>query len=204
MLSTLDLVFDINYDTKAINLEELINPKSGNEVKIYIPTLMQFIEKGEPEESPAGLDVNCFVCEEVPAINEEVEKRNYFIGILQNNSTSVDIINKTEEEGKILRTFIEKDAELRCMFKNGKLSQLMVNTDINADNTMTDFHFFHFNNEGGYGGTYIPSPYKHNNPDANVNPNKGRQGTKVNTNAGVTTKTVSPPLRSVRGGRYTT
>ena len=186
MLSTLSLEYDILEEAKAISLEEVVNPKAGLEVNVYIPKLMQLIDKGEPMTMPAKTSISCFVNAGDCAIEltPGLEEKNYFTGKFQNNSTSLDIINKTDEEGKIIRTFVEQDAELRCAFKNNKLKQLQLNTDINADDEMTDFHFFHFKNDHGFGGTFTPSPYNSKNPYADINKEPGKKGsTKVNTSA---------------------
>ena len=46
-----------------------------------------------------------------------------------------------DETGDLVATYVDKNKKIRCRFKNGKLSQLRLNTDDTLSDLSTDIEF---------------------------------------------------------------
>ena len=143
MISTLEQTFDLEEDTKAIILRKRINPKSGDQLKVYIPRVMRGIERGEPKVkiSPVqyrGAFANAPECK--PQISPLLREQNYLIGLYQNNSGSKSVVKVVyNEDEDIAKTYIPEEKEVRCTFVNGKLKQLRLNTNNNMTYDANEF-----------------------------------------------------------------
>lgn len=156
MLSVLDVVFDLEEDTKAVILRKKINPKSGDQLKVYIPRIMRGIEMGIPkiQISPVqyrGAFANAPECK--PKISSMLREQNYLLGVYQNNSSSRSIVKVVydEEEEDIVKTYIPGEQEVRCQFMNGKLDQLRLNTDDNMNYLANEFIYDQYMLKGDLG-----------------------------------------------------
>ena len=153
MLSKLNLNYNFEEETLGYVVEKVNKPKGGSIIKLYIPRIMQNIKKGQPKITVSKVQHNnCFInapeCK--PTISGIFKEKNYLTGILENNSsvTQISVTEKktytmldvNEEEytaETIINQYIPEGASVRCIFKNGKLSSLRVNTD-NSTKGITD------------------------------------------------------------------
>jgi hypothetical protein len=133
MLSTLNLIYDINEDTGCELLQRITMPAPGSKVKVYIPRLMQNIEKGtEPIEYPcpnqyAGAFINDAACR--PSISGTIKEKNYLVGVIDNNaSVTAEAVTAYDKYGKITTQIVPMGELMRCSFLNGKLTQLRINS----------------------------------------------------------------------------
>lgn len=145
MLTNFENLFDLEEETKAIILAKKNNPKSGDQLKVYIPRIMRGIEKGKPKItiSPIqyrGAFANASDCR--PKISTTLREQNYLLGLYQNNSTSKSVVKVVyNEEEDIEKTYIPDDREVRCAFVNGKLKQLRLNTNNNMEYSANEYVF---------------------------------------------------------------
>lgn len=145
MLTNFENLFDLEEETKAVILSKKNNPKSGDQLKVYIPRIMRGIEKGKPKIkiSPTqyrGAFANDSSCK--PKISETLREQNYLLGLYQNNSASKSIVKVVyNEDDDIEKTYIPDEKEVRCMFVNGKLKQLRLNTNDNMNYSANEYIF---------------------------------------------------------------
>lgn len=145
MLTNFENLFDLEEETKAIILSKKNNPKSGDQLKVYIPRIMRGIEKGKPKIkiSPIqyrGAFANASECK--PKISTTLREQNYLLGLYQNNSASKSVVKVVyNEEEDIEKTYIPDDKEVRCLFVNGKLKQLRLNTNNNMEYSANEYVF---------------------------------------------------------------
>lgn len=143
MLSTLELDYTLEEETKAIILKKKNNPKTGDELKVYIPRVMRGIEKGKPTItiSPVqyrGAFANAPECR--PQVSNLFREQNYLIGLYQNNSASKSVVKVVyDDENDINKTYVPEEEEVRCNFINGKLNQLRLNTNDNMSFEANEF-----------------------------------------------------------------
>lgn len=155
MLSTLEMTFDLEADTKAIILKKKNNPKSGEELKVYVPRVMRGIDKGEPKIkiSPIqyrGAFANSSECK--PKISSMLREQNYLVGIYQNNANAKPVLKVVyNEDDDIEKTYIPEEEEVRCQFLNGKLGQLRLNTDDNLTYQANEFIYDEYVLKSDYG-----------------------------------------------------
>lgn len=143
MLSNFEMTVDLEEETMAVVLKKKTNPKSGDELKVYIPKVMRGIEMGKPKIkiSPVqyrGAFANSAECK--PQISHMFREQNYLTGIYQNNANSKPILKVVyDEEGDIEKTYVPIEEAIRCKFMNGKLEQLRLNTDDNLEFLANEF-----------------------------------------------------------------
>lgn len=148
MISNLEIVFDLEENTKAVILKKTSNPKSGDKLKVYIPRLMRGIDKGKPKIkiSPVqyrGAFANASECR--PIISNTLREQNYMTGLWENNSGSKSVVKVVyNEEQDMSKAYIPEESEVRCAFINGKLSQLRLNTNDNMDYTANEYIYDQF------------------------------------------------------------
>ena len=145
MRTNFENLVDLEEETKAIILSKKNNPRSGDQLKVYIPRIMRGIEMGKPKIkiSPTqyrGAFANAEECR--PEISDTLREQNYLLGLYQNNSASKSIVKVVyNEDDDIEKTYIPKEKEVRCMFINGKLKQLRLNTNDNMAYSANEYIF---------------------------------------------------------------
>lgn len=160
MLSTLELPFELDAETKSIILTKISNPKTGDEIEVYIPRVMRGITKGKPKVSISptvysGAFVNDSSC--MPTISETFTEQNFIIGKYENNSQSKGIVTIIRDEhGDIEQLFLEENTEVRCNFINGKLGQLRLNTKDNMAFDNNQYIFDDYEVQGLYDFDFEP------------------------------------------------
>lgn len=143
MLSNFEMTVDLEEETIAVILKKKTNPRSGDELKVYIPKVMRGIDMGKPKIkiSPVqyrGAFANSGECK--PQISHMFREQNYLVGTYQNNANSKPILKVVyDEEGDIEKTYVPVEEAIRCKFMNGKLEQLRLNTDDNLEFAANEF-----------------------------------------------------------------
>ena len=131
MLSSLTAEYDFTKETLSEIVEKTYEITPNSIVKVYIPTLMPNIQKGDPEISALetngyGVFKNDGSCR--PALTSQILKeQNYLEAKMQNNS-NIELIKEIDPEEI---PFIPKDAVIRTTFLNGKMKDLFYNTNTN-------------------------------------------------------------------------
>ena len=150
MISKLELQFDLEQETVAYTLEDVKNPKIGDEIKVFIPRVMQNINGGQVPEEPTPEEGevcqyqynNCFVNAEdcKPELSTEVLRcQNYLVGLFDNNSTADPVLKVVRKPNKeLIAVHLEKQTKVRSDFINGKLNQLRINTNDTTEDKSYD------------------------------------------------------------------
>lgn len=166
MNTKFNLLQDLSIETSAVIVEDSDISYPGETVKVYIPSLMVNIKKGEPCTSIASsqgymIFKNDKQCRPRNTSNV-LKQQNYLDAVLLNNS-NINVIKKEKETGE---KYIPYGTVIRTEFSNGKLSKLCFNTDnykgiVETDNgsSGTDLPYLHVGDRLGIGNAVLK--YEH-------------------------------------------
>jgi len=144
MISDLSLDFRLDSDMIAEVLEDIKNPKVGEEIKVRVPKFMdkesmdikvtdEPVEQQSAFKPDSGMLLNA--SEHSVHFSDELVEVNYLIGSLENNSNLSKIFTIVRtENGHTISAWLKKTddsgkpTKLRCTFKNGKLTELKLNS----------------------------------------------------------------------------
>ncbi len=141
MVTSFELPFDLTEETIATILLRKNNPKSGEQLKVYIPRIMRGIEKGKPTKRICSHGhITLANSGGAPALSGALMEQNYLIGLYQNNSTSRSIVEVVyNEDDDMEKAYIPAEKDVRCCFANGKLKQLRLNTNNNMSYNSNEY-----------------------------------------------------------------
>ena len=102
MVSNLSLYTELTEETIGYILERVDKPRAGSLIKVYIPKIMQNIQRGsKPQIKICGTQynggiINASDCK--PKISSLLKEQNYLTGILESNSSISSISTRKTEE----------------------------------------------------------------------------------------------------------
>lgn len=143
MISSFDLKYDFSEEMNAIVVENSELNSNYQRVKLFIPTIMNGIQKGDPTISilsTLGKSVFCNADKKPILTNPVLREQNYLESSINSTSNVNDLdstIRSLTNEEKQISYNIPKNATVRAQFLNGKVSKLSFNTTKETNATVT-------------------------------------------------------------------
>lgn len=144
-MSSFDLKYDFSEEMNGYVLEDSRLNNSNKGVKLYIPTVMNGIQKGEPTLSVLKTSGKGVFCNSgrLPITTSQVLREQNYLESDMNTSSIVNDLESTvrslTKDKSSLSYTIKKDSIVRTQFLNNKVSKLSFkttkesNTEINVE-----------------------------------------------------------------------
>ena len=134
MLSSFDLNYNFDEEVHGYVLESTTLTASDQNVKLYIPTVMNGIKKGDPSISilrTLGKGVFCNAGRKPATSSPVLKEKNYLTSTINVSANINDLdstIRSLTKNEKYVTYNIEKGSIVRSQFLNGKVSKLSFKT----------------------------------------------------------------------------
>lgn len=143
MLSSFDIKYDFSEEMNATVVEDSTLTNNNQKVKLYIPTIMSGIQKGDPTLSvlsTLGRSVFCNANRKPALTSQVLKEQNYLESSINHDSNVTDIdsvIRSLTYNEKYVNYRILKNSTVRAEFLNGKVSKLSFSTTNNTKTNVT-------------------------------------------------------------------
>ena len=160
MISKMQPNIDLESEQIGYTVEDAAEPSTGEKLKVYIPYLMQEIQKSNPKSSPVVTNGSSVFCNDAsckPLCQSQLTERNYLEAVREKN-TSMEGIRESRDtkQGMLSGYNILKDTKLNFSFRKS-LKNITFNTDDSEEEedltTLNNPIKVHLLSQTGSGGT---------------------------------------------------
>ena len=134
MMSSFDLKYDFSEEMNGYVLQDSSLTSTNQTVKLYIPTVMNGIQKGDPTLSILRTNGKGIFCNssKMPVLTSPVLKEKNYLESSINTSSNINDLDSTirslTKDQKYVSYTIKKGSTVRAEFLNSKISKLSFKT----------------------------------------------------------------------------